>query len=273
MNFATEFMTHLPALRRYARALSGSQDVGDHAVALTLENLGLRAPAPGLGTNVTLFRILSDIWNDMNVEPAALLPRQASATSSVVDLRIASLGRLTRQAFLLTTMEHFSESDAAYILDLDQTHFAALLAEARIEVASQIRSRVLIIEDEFFIAMHLDGIMRELGHTVTDISRTHQAAVLAATRQPPDIVLADVQLADGSSGLEAVNDILEAIGVPVIFITAFPERLLSGTRPEPTFIMAKPFDAGMIRAVVSQALFFRMIARSGDGSGPRCSAA
>ena len=69
-------------------------------------------------------------------------------------------------------------------------------------------------------------------------------------------MLADIQLADGSSGIDAVKDILEQISVPVIFITAFPERLLTGERPEPTFLITKPFQPNAIRAAISQALFF-----------------
>ena len=44
--------------------------------------------------------------------------------------------------------------------------------------------------------------------------------------------------------------------VPVIFITAFPERLLSGERPEPTFLISKPFQRSTVKAAIAQALFF-----------------
>jgi hypothetical protein len=49
--------------------------------------------------------------------------------------------------------------------------------------------------------------------------------------------------------------------VPVIFITAYPERLLTGLRPEPTFLIAKPFETHTVRAIISQALFFQMNAK------------
>jgi CheY-like chemotaxis protein len=70
------------------------------------------------------------------------------------------------------------------------------------------------------------------------------------------MVLADIQLADGSSGIDAVNDILTTFKLPVIFITAYPERLLTGERPEPTFLITKPFQPEIVKAVISQALFF-----------------
>jgi two-component SAPR family response regulator len=63
-------------------------------------------------------------------------------------------------------------------------------------------------------------------------------------------------LADGSSGLDAVDDILAIAQVPVIFITAYPERLLTGDRPEPTYLVTKPFQEGTVKTTISQALFF-----------------
>ena len=69
-------------------------------------------------------------------------------------------------------------------------------------------------------------------------------------------MLADIQLADDCSGIDAVKDILAQFDVPVIFITAFPERLLTGERPEPTFLITKPFQPATVKAAIGQALFF-----------------
>ena len=44
--------------------------------------------------------------------------------------------------------------------------------------------------------------------------------------------------------------------VPVIFITAFPERLLTGNKPEPAFLIAKPYTEEQVRSAVAQAMFF-----------------
>ena len=98
--------------------------------------------------------------------------------------------------------------------------------------------------------------MQEIGHRVKAVARTHAEAVEAVKRERPGLVLADIQLADGSSGLEAVNEILASIDVPVIFITAYPERLLTGDKPEPVFLITKPFQPESVKAIISQALFF-----------------
>jgi len=91
---------------------------------------------------------------------------------------------------------------------------------------------------------------------VIDVARTRTEAAEAVSRRQPGLVLADIQLADGSSGVDAVNDILSLFEVPVIFITAYPERFLTGQRPEPAFLITKPFRTETVKAVISQALFF-----------------
>src|SRR5205085_10570100 len=91
--------------------------------------------------------------------------------------------------------------------------------------------------------------------------RTHAEATTLANAKRPGLILADIQLADGSSGLDAVNEILRQFEVPVIFITAYPERFLTGERPEPAFLIAKPFQPATVSAVLRQALFFERRAR------------
>jgi len=72
----------------------------------------------------------------------------------------------------------------------------------------------------------------------------------------PGLVLADIRLADGSSGMDAAADILKSFEIPIIFITAFPEHLLTGERPEPAFLITKPFREETVKALIGQALFF-----------------
>lgn len=124
------------------------------------------------------------------------------------------------------------------------------------EISRQVATDIMIIEDEPLIALDIEQMVEDLGHRVTGIARTHKEAVELYGRTNPKMVLADIQLADGSSGIDAINDILKVDTVPVIFITAFPERLLTGERPEPAFLVTKPFNPDMVKALISQALFF-----------------
>jgi CheY-like chemotaxis protein len=159
---------------------------------------------------------------------------------------------------MLLTLEGFTLEAAAQILEVSVQEAATLVETARREVAGQIATDILIIEDELLIAADLKRLMLELGHRVTGVARTHREAVELAKAKRPGLILADIQLADGSDGIDAVNEILSWRRVPVVFVTAFPERLLTGRRPEPTFLMPKPFDVDDVRAVVSQALFFEI---------------
>ncbi|MEJ2623771.1 MAG: response regulator [Pseudolabrys sp.] len=252
---------HLPYLRRYARALSGSQSSGDAYVAATLEAL-VQDPDildSDASTRVALYRLFTKIWNSVAVNgcPAA----GAAAPNQAVERHLAQIAPMPRQAFLLVALEGLSEDDAAKVLDVDVPTLRQLVEDSGRDLAQEIATDVLIIEDETFIALDLEGLVEGLGHRVLGVARTHKEAVALVKTKRPGIILADIQLADGSSGLDAVNEMLNAFEVPVIFITAYPERFLTGERPEPAFLIAKPFQPATVSAVLSQALFFERNAR------------
>jgi CheY-like chemotaxis protein len=125
------------------------------------------------------------------------------------------------------------------------------------EIAEQLPpAAILIIEDEPLTAANLQLLVESLGHRVTGIARTHREATDLVHQEQPELILSDIKLEDGSSGVEAVNEILGELDLPVIFITGHPELLLTGERPEPAFLIPKPFDPKTVKAIISQALFF-----------------
>lgn len=259
MSLGQQLAPHLPFLRRYGRALTGSQNQGDKYVRATLEAI-VAAPDqfprdvdPRLG----LYRMFQAIWASANMDGEEQTSQSdAEGTEAVARARLARMTPLSRQALLLTAMEGFTPEDAAYLIEVDTSEVESLVAEALAEIEKQTRARVLIIEDEPIIAMDIETIVRDLGHEVTGVAVTRDEAVALAMEDRPGLVLADIQLADDSSGIDAVKDILAEFEVPVIFITAFPERLLTGERPEPTFLITKPFQRSTVKAAISQALFF-----------------
>ena len=258
MSLGQQLAPHLPLLRRYARALTGSQAEGDRYVRAALEAI-VAAPdqfprdvEPRLG----LYRTFQAIWQSTNLDAEAADEAGVADAESIARRRLARLTPLSRQALLLTTVEGFSLEDAGYLIETDADAVADLVREAVSEIERQTRTRVMIIEDEPLIAMDLEQIVRDLGHDVTGVAVTRDEAVALAMEDRPGLVLADIQLADDSSGIDAVKDILAQFSVPVIFITAFPERLLTGERPEPTFLITKPFQRETVKTTISQALFF-----------------
>jgi CheY-like chemotaxis protein/DNA-directed RNA polymerase specialized sigma24 family protein len=246
----------LPRLRRFARALTGSQESGDAYVVATLEAL---VADPSLvptepEARLSLYRLYLTVWNSLNVN-RPLLPSD-NPPVAVADRRLQAITPMAREAFLLTAVEGFSTDEAAKILNVNDTRLAHLVDEASRQIAEETRTTALIIEDEPLIALDVADQLRQLGHEVIGIARTHHEAIAIVKAQSPGLVVADIQLADGSSGLEAVQEILRTISVPVIFITAFPDRLLTGERPEPTYLLAKPYRPEAVRALVSQAIVF-----------------
>ena len=253
---------HLPYLRRYSRALAGDQHHGDSYVKTTLEAI-IAAPdefPTDIDAKLGLYRTFQAIWqstHDGRADNDTGDNYETEQSADVADQRLRKIPPLSRQALLLTAMEGFSSSDTAYLMDMDEADVSNLVSQAMTEIDSQIRARVLIIEDEPIIAMDIETIVRDLGHDVTGIAVTRDEAVEQARTDKPGLILADIQLADDSSGIDAVADILKEYDVPVIFITAFPERLLTGERPEPAFLITKPFHRNTVRAAISQALFFK----------------
>ncbi len=255
MSTAQRVVQQLPYLRRYARALTGNQSAGDAYVAATLEALVNDSSAMERESNIKvgLFQIFTRIWSSLSVNGRSeLVERDLPA-----EIRLGQITPKPRQAFLLSCLEGFSEEEVATILDVSLAEVRDWVDEAGRELAADIATDILIIEDETLIAMDLEALVEGLGHGILGVARTRTEAVKLAQRQRPGLILADIQLADGSSGLDAVNDILAQWEVPVIFITAYPERFLTGERPEPAFLIAKPFQPANVSAVISQALFFQ----------------
>jgi CheY-like chemotaxis protein len=187
-----------------------------------------------------------------------------------VEKKLGELTPARRQALLLTAMEGFNVSDTARILEVGEEQVKQMVAQAVREISDQPSTKVLIIEDEPIISLDLQSIVREMGHTVAAIATTRDEAVRAARKTEPGLVLADIKLADGSSGIDAVRQILSEVQVPIVFITAYPERLLTGERPEPTFLVTKPFVPETVRVAVSQALLFtKQWLSTQNHAGPR----
>jgi DNA-directed RNA polymerase specialized sigma24 family protein len=253
--------SHIPYLRRFARVLTGSQPGGDAYVLATLEAIvadpaGFAEASAAAGdVRAALYRFFLKIWGSMPVNDHVDQP-ELSSDAAAARRNIEAITLRPRIAFLLSALEGFETAEVATALGCPVEEAKALIEAAGEEIADQIRTDVLIIEDEPWIAVNLVSLVEELGHRVVKVARTRSEAVKAARRARPGLVLTDIKLADGSSGLDAVNEILRDFSVPVVVITDYPERFLTGTPPEPAFLITKPFSVDTLKAIVSQALFF-----------------
>jgi DNA-directed RNA polymerase specialized sigma24 family protein/CheY-like chemotaxis protein len=262
MSLSTRIAPHLSYLRRFSRAITGSQTSGDAYVRALLEMLiaDVSIFPEASSDRIAVFRLYADSFADLQVaiEPSA----SSFAWEQRAAGNLAQVSPRSRHAFLLAALEGFSLPEIGEILGSDAAETADLLRRASEEISRQVATDILIIEDEPLIAMDIEQMALSLGHRVTGIARTKDEAMALFRADPPGMVLADIQLADGSSGIDAVNEILTTSSIPVIFITAFPESLLTGERPEPAFLVTKPFNEDMVKALISQALFFNEAAEA-----------
>jgi DNA-directed RNA polymerase specialized sigma24 family protein/CheY-like chemotaxis protein len=256
MTLSATVAPHLPYLRRFARALTGSQSSGDAYVAAMLESL-IADPAilkSASSPKIALYQTLSRLWGSVPINGKSEVTQPSWEVT--VQGRLSSLPGPARQVFLLSAVEGLENRDIAEVIQKSEADVERLFDDANRQISEMIACNILIIEDEPLIALDIEDTITSLGHRSVGIARTHDEAVRIAREKQPQLVLSDIQLADGSSGIDAVNDILGSFDVPVIFITAFPERLLTGERPEPAFVITKPFSPEMVKALIAQALFF-----------------
>ena len=253
-SISDELGANIPYLRRFARAMTGSQTSGDTFAAAALEAILVdRSVLDGVDTKTGLFKVLYGIW----ASAGAPVEEGESGPRAKAQRHLSSLTNNSREALLLHTIEGFSYGEIAKIIGVDEAEADELIQIAHREMADSTSGSVMIIEDEAIIAMDIESIVAEMGHRVTGIARTRDEAVKLGKADVPDLILADIQLADNSSGIDAVNDLLNELGMrPVIFITAFPERLLTGDKPEPAFLISKPYSVDQVVSAVSQAMFF-----------------
>lgn len=246
MSYRNAIGPELPYLRRYARAITGAQRLGDAAVQQMLEGL-LESPKaldPAVPPRVEIYRIFHQFW------------KGSAFALAVGDAPTSHLAITDRQALILTAVEEFSIVEAATILGRNVADIVQSLDRARAAIEQQLKSDMLIIEDEMVIALHIQSVVEENGHRVIGIAQTAAEAVAMANAGHPELILADINLGDGPSGIDATKQILEKVDVPVIFVTAYPERLLTGERPEPTYLITKPFEPSVLLATICQALMF-----------------
>ncbi len=186
MSLGDELKPHLPFLRRYARALTGSQSHGDNFVRATLEAIVAspedfpRDVDPRLG----LYRTFHAIWSSANIEEE---PGHSDTEDpeGIAQARLSRVTPLSRQALLLTAMEGFTPEDTGFLIGASPQEVETLVSEALAEIERQTRAQVLIIEDEPIIAMDIETIVRDLGHNVTGVAVTRDEAVQQALANRP----------------------------------------------------------------------------------------
>ena len=238
-----EFVRALPYVRRYARALAGSQRSGDRLVAESLKGI------LSVGADETV----AELHNTRHVLYQAVT-RSFDDGNAATPESNGKLSLKQRQLLLLTQLEEVPVADAAAIVGLDVEQATQQLTLAREHLRDTAATDVLIIEDEPIIAMDIEELVRNCGHRVIGVAATESEAVEIARKNKPGLILADINLGAGGDGTSAVARILRRHQAPVIFVTAYPERLLTGEAVEPAFVITKPFDPMTLAIATYQAV-------------------
>lgn len=243
MNAVTqgELLRALPYARRYARALAGGQEAGDRLVAEAL-----RAGLPPVPGHLALYAgVTARVAEGGSREDSG--QEDAGKGEGTMSLR-------QRQLLLLTALEDLPIRDAAVVLGLEQAEAEAELEAAHSVLRATAATDVLVIEDEPIIAMDIRQLVEGCGHHVVGMASDETEAVELARSLRPGLILADVNLGPGGDGITAVERILGEQKIPVIFVTAYPERLLTAERLEPAFIISKPFEPVALAIATYQAV-------------------
>jgi CheY-like chemotaxis protein len=110
--------------------------------------------------------------------------------------------------------------------------------------------KVLIVEDEFFIALDAEDQVRSLGHTVVGTAVSAEQAIQLAGREKPDVVLMDIRLVGPADGITAALEIRSRYGVEAIFLTANtdPSTLARAQSIGPVGVLQKPLTKERLAA-------------------------
>ncbi len=250
-----EILEHIPYLRRHARLLTGSQPIGDEFVRLCLE-LVVAEPEWLAGENlrVQLFRAFHAAWTKVHETIAEDSGLAAVELTERVKQGLATLPGTERRTIALVVVEEFTYEQTAFILGLTVDQVRGSVAKARSDLLSKVSVPVLIIEDEQIVASDIARIVEDMGHRIAGMAGSQKESVALAEQLKPGLVLADIRLEDGGDGIMAAQTILETYSVPIVFVTGYPERLLTGSGLEPAFVVAKPFDSEALKVTIAHAL-------------------
>lgn len=237
----------LPYLRRYARVISGNQMTGDLCVeTLLLEHVitPQASDAHLPKDRIELFALLDEIL--VNFAPAPSLTEPNTA--------FQRLSFLSRRALFLTAVEQLDPTAVEMILKVRPHDLTVIMNETEKRLASSLATDVLIVKGTGRIALQLQEIVESLGHRIIAQANTRGDAVREARATRPGLMLVESQLADGSSGFGALDDIRKFHKAPSIVITSLQDRMRIGRDNEPAFLVSTPLQVDHVKSVICRAL-------------------
>lgn len=248
---AQQMMHHLPFLRRYARALTGSTERGDRVVTNCLEIATADPERYGLDGNsrLPLYRLLNELTADLKPDFGDGAPVHP------IEEALSSLPEMLRRVYLLISLESLSTADAAEILNVPHQRAIEAMNEAQERMRDRLVANILIVEDDAIIAFDLAETIRAMGHKVCGTAATTRQALDLAEDSRPTLALMDVRLAHGDSGIATAEQLRARRSLPIIFVTAYAEEIRRRGLDQLGPVIKKPFTRDQIEQAITQAVF------------------
>lgn len=243
----------LPRLRRHAYLLTGNMHAADEAVMACLKALPKdERGRPQAADEKALFRTFhSAILVPTEPVPGPDAACEADAALAATRDRLFALPPADRRVLVLVIIEGFSVAEAAQILVMDGSRAAAALLKARhLMVQPSRRLRAVIIEDDQLIGLDIAASLLELGYDDCIHAADSREAAEAAAGGEPDLIIADVKLSNGDSGVDVARRLSGRSNTPVVFVTAFPEIPLADPSISRDRVLPKPFSTTALKNMV-----------------------
>lgn len=115
---------------------------------------------------------------------------------------------------------------------------------------------ILVVEDEYIVALDIQNSLEKFGYTVSAISDSGDNAIQMASEIQPDLVLMDIHLEGDIDGIEAAEIIREHLNIPVVYLTAYADdaTLNRAKSTEPLGYLLKPFSEQELKTTIAIAL-------------------
>ena len=160
----------------------------------------------------------------------------------------------TQVAVLLNDVLGFTKDEINRVIEPTSNSVTELIVTGRVMHASTAKGSVVIIEDEALIASDLSMIVGGLGAKVVGSAKNAKEASSLILKYQPDLIFADFNLEDEKTGVDVVQESRAYHQCPVVFVTGFPEDVLSGSEREPDVVIGKPYSVESIRAAAAHCL-------------------
>ena len=236
-------LAELRNLRRYAYCILGNRRLSDIAVESAFNSLVSDVISV---SGATISRL--DLYRKVNEAAFAKTGNVSAVAASGLYAQFQRLPREQRQIAALHAVVRLPFADIASIMDMSEKAIRRFYCEALLALRDK-PAAVLIIEDEVFIALDLQQIVRNLGFSVAGIAKNRAEALRIAGVAKPRLVLADYRLRN-DTGVEVVKAIREQMDTNVIYVTSHPDEVAATRDNAEDLVIAKPFNPRALAAAV-----------------------